>query len=184
MSPHPAATFLVRQVPSEPAIPVRRITMPLARRFYQICIAMVSESLVEADLTSLQFGVLAHLNRDDGEPGVDQIGLAARLGIDRNNAGVIIGELEKRGLVERRMMEGDRRGRHVYLTQQGEKLYRRFLPENAAANERVLGPLKPHERELFRNFLVRVIQGNAAYARPGAGRRKRGAHKGEVFTQA
>jgi DNA-binding MarR family transcriptional regulator len=174
MAPRPAATFLVRPIPSEPAIPVRRITMPLARRFYQICVAMVSDSLADADLTPLQYGVLAYLNKDDGEPGIDQIGLAARLGVDRNNASVIVGELEERGLVERRVIDGDRRGRHVHLTAQGEKLYLRLLPNNAAANDRILAPLKPHERELLRDFLVRVIQGNAAYARPGAGRRKRG----------
>ena len=177
MALRPASTFLVRPLPSEPAIPIRRTTMPLARRFYQICIAMVSDSLGEADLTPLQYGVLAYLNKSDGEPGIDQIGIAARLGIDRNNASVIVGELEKRGLVERRVIGGDRRGRHLYLTLQGEKLYRRLLPDNAAANQRILEPLKPHERELLRDFLVRVIQGNAAYARPGAGRRKRGLRK-------
>src|SRR5436853_4329955 len=137
-----ASTFLVRSLPSEPAIPIRRITMPLARRFYQICITMVSDSLAAADITPLQYGVLAYLNRDDGEPGLDQIGLAARLGIDRNNVSVIVGELENRGLVERRVISGDRRGRHAYLTSQGEKLYRRLLPENAAANDRILAPLQ------------------------------------------
>jgi DNA-binding MarR family transcriptional regulator len=157
--------------------------MPLARRFYQICIAMVSESLTVADLTPLQYGVLAHLNRDNGEPGIDQIGLAARLGIGRNNAGVIIAELERRGLVERRVINGDRRSRHLYLTPQGEKLYRRLLPDNAAANARILAPLKPQERELLRDLLVRVIQANAAYARPGAGRRKRGARNPAASNQ-
>jgi DNA-binding MarR family transcriptional regulator len=173
----PASTFMIRSLPSEPAIPIRRFTMPLARRFYQICIAMVADSLIEGDLTPLQFGVLAHLNKDDGEPGIDQVGLAARLGVDRNNASVIVGELEKRGLVERRVMGGDRRGRHVHLTLKGEKLYQRLLPNNVAANDRILSPLKPHERELLRALLVRVIQGNAAYARPGAGRRKLGSRQ-------
>ena len=151
--------------------------MPLARRFYQIAIALVSDSLAEGDLTPLQFGVLAYLNKHDGEPGVDQIGLAGRLGIDRNNASIIVGELEKRGLVERRVISDDRRGRHLYLTPQGWKLYQRLLPNNAAANERILAPLKPRERDLLRDLLVRVIQGNAVYARPGAGRRKRGSRQ-------
>ena len=171
------ATFMFRSLPSEPAIPIRRITMPLARRFYQICVAMVSDSLAEGNLTPPQYGVLAYLNKEDGEPGLDQIGLAARLGIDRNSAGVIVAELEKRGLIKRRVMDGDRRGRHVYLTSQGEKLYRRLLPNNAAANDQILAPLKPPERELLRDLLVRVIQANAVYARPGAGRRKRGARQ-------
>lgn len=177
MAMRPASTFMVRSIPSEPSLPIRRITMPLARRFYQICVAMVADSLAEADLTPLQYGVLAYLNKDDGEPGIDQVGLAARLGVDRNNASVIVGELEKRGLVERRVMGGDRRGRHVYLTPQGEKLYQHLLPKNAAANDRILAPLQPRERELLRDLLVRVIQGNAAYARPGAGRRKMGARQ-------
>jgi hypothetical protein len=39
----------------------------------------------------------------------------------------------------------------------------------------VLAPLAPRERELFLDLLIRVIQGNRTHARPGAGRRKRGA---------
>ncbi len=171
------STFMLRPVPSEPAIPVRRFAMALARRFYQICVALVSDSLAEGNLTPLQFGVLAYLNKDDGEPGIDQIGLAARLGIDRNNASLIVGEMEKRGLIERRVMKEDRRGRHLYLTAEGWKLYQRVLPDNAAANERVLASLKPHERELLRSLLIRVIQANAVYARPGSGRRKRGSRR-------
>ena len=151
--------------------------MPLARRFHQICVAMVSDSLAEGELTPIQYGVLAYLNKEDGDPGLDQIGPAARLGIDRNSAGVVVAELEEGGVIGRRVMDGDRRGRHVYLTAQGEKLYRRLLPNNVAANERILAPLKPSERELLRDLLVRVIQANAVYARPGAGRRKRASHQ-------
>jgi len=176
----PAATFMVRSSPVETAVPVRRTTTSLARRFYQICIAMVADSLSEAGLTPLQMGVLAYLNKENGEPGIDQVGLAARLGIDRNNTSVIVGELEQRGLVERRVSDVDQRARTLRLTSAGEKLYRQFAPSNLAANERILAPLKPRERELLRDLLVRVIQENAAYARPGAGRRKRGASKSQL----
>jgi hypothetical protein len=37
--------------------------------------------------------------------------------------------------------------------------------------------LAPREREQLLDLLVRVIEANAAYARPGAGRRKRGSRK-------
>jgi sugar lactone lactonase YvrE len=37
----------------------------------------------------------------------------------------------------------------------------------------VLDPLTAQERELLFDMLIRVIQQNTAYARPGAGRRKR-----------
>jgi DNA-binding MarR family transcriptional regulator len=166
---------MVSSLPGAPAIPVRRATTPLARRFYQICLAMVADSLANAGLTSLEMGVFAYLNKKTGEPGIDQVGLAARLGIDRNNTSVVVSGLEKRGLVERRVSDVDQRARILRLTPAGEKLYWDIYPSNFAANERILAPLQPRERKLFIDCLVRVIQGNAAYSRPGAGRRKRGA---------
>jgi hypothetical protein len=62
---------------------VRRAPFPLARRFLQICTAAVAEPLAREDLVPLDMGVLAYLNRQNGEPNIDQISLAARLGIDR-----------------------------------------------------------------------------------------------------
>ena len=167
-------SFEVRSVPNEPAIPVRRLATPLARRFYQICLTMVADSLSGANLVPLQYGTMTYLNKESGEPGIDQVGLAARLGIDRNNVGVILTGLEKRGLVERRVDRADRRARCLYLTAKGEKLYQQLQPVNSAANERIFAPLSPRERELLLDLLVRVIQANAIYARPGAGRRRRG----------
>src|SRR6266851_1409592 len=156
MTARPASIFMVRSSPSEPAIPVRRNAVALARRFYQICIAMVANSVAEANLTPLQYGAMSYINKENGEPGIDQVGLAARLGIDRNNAGVIVLDLEKRGLVERRVSSGDRRARHLYLTPQGEKFFHRLLPNNRAAVDRILAPLQPRERELLLDLLTRV----------------------------
>ena len=174
MTKAPLTKFAIRSVPLEPAIPVLRLATPMARRFYQICLAMVADSLSEWNLTPVQYGTLSYLNKDSGEPGIDQVGLAARLGIDRNNVGVILTELEARQLVERRVDPADKRARRLYLTAKGERLYQELRPGNSAANERILGPLSLRERELLLDLLVRVIQANAAYARPGAGRRKRG----------
>ena len=50
----------------------------------------------------------------------------------------------------------------------------RLRPSVAAADQRILEPLSPSERELFIDMLIRMIGANGAYARPGAGRRKRG----------
>jgi MarR family transcriptional regulator, temperature-dependent positive regulator of motility len=167
-----AARFTVRSERNT-TVPVLRLATPLARRFFQICQAMVADSLAEADLVPLQYGTLHYLNKQTGEPGIDQAGLAARLGVDRNNVGVILAGLEARGLVVRRIDSRDQRARCLYLTANGEKLYQRLLPNNLAANERILAPLSPRERELLLDLLIRVIQANAMYARPGAGRRRR-----------
>lgn len=160
------------------APPIRRSPVPLARRFHQICIAMAAESLASADLTTPQYAVLVYLSAEfGGEPGIDQSGLAARIGIDRNNASLVVEEMAKRGLVERRINGADRRARLLYLTPKGEKLYARLRPGNLAANHRILEPLAPREREQLLDLLMRVIEGNATYARPGAGRRTRRSRK-------
>jgi hypothetical protein len=41
-----------------------------------------------------------------------------------------------------------------------------------------LSPLPPRDQTLFLDLLVRLVEGNSAHARPGAGRRKRGSDLG------
>jgi DNA-binding MarR family transcriptional regulator len=155
--------------------PVRRAPTALARRFYQMCMGMQAESLAAADFTSLQYAVTSILNRQNGEPGIEQHSLAARLGVERSHASLLVEELVAKGVVERRVNGADRRVRLLFLTPKGEKLHRRLRPGVIAANDRVLEPLSPRERELFTDMLIRMIGANGAHARPGAGRRKRAA---------
>ena len=58
----------------------------LARRFQQICAAAMAQCLAGRAPTPLQYAAFPFL-RD--EPGLDQIGLAARIGIDRTNVGLL-----------------------------------------------------------------------------------------------
>jgi DNA-binding MarR family transcriptional regulator len=71
----------------------------------------------------------------------------------------------------------DRRARILRLTSKGESIFDRLRKKNGVANDRVLDPLTEKERELLFDMLIRVIQQNTAYARPGAGRRKRRAKR-------
>ena len=68
-------------------------------------------------------------------------------------------------------IQGD--GFFIVQGNSGEKLYSRLQPTSYADQLSILNPLKPLEREKFLDLLVRVIEGNRALARPGAGRRKR-----------
>ena len=151
--------------------PVRRTPPALARRFHQICVALVVDSLASAELTPLQIAAMAYLNGKDGEPGIDQNALASRLGVDRSHVTLLVEELSARGLIERRLKEADRRVRLLYLTAKGDRLFTCIRPANRAASNRILEPLAPHERKLFVDMLIRVIAANGAHARPGAGRR-------------
>lgn len=153
--------------------PVRRVPFALARRFSQICTTASAEAIEPVDLTPLEFAVMAHVNPADGEPDLDQNGLAARLGVDRNSVSLFVASLERKGLVARRASDTDRRTRLVRLTSKGERLFDRLNPRAIERQESVLEALDPSERELLMDLLVRVIEANASRARPGSGRRKR-----------
>lgn len=154
--------------------PVRRTLGSLTRRVHQISVAMTADSVAEADLTPLQYGAMACLNKKDGEPGIDQIGLAARLGVARNSASVLVEDLASKGLIAQRVNGADRRARLLHLTSKGERLFLDVRKKNLAAQARTVEALALHERELLLDLLTRVIAANGQFAKPGAGRRKRG----------
>jgi DNA-binding MarR family transcriptional regulator len=169
VSPKPPLVQFERAIP-----PVRRVLMALARRLFQICTTAIAEILAADDLTPLQYAVIAYV---EGEPDLDQNGLAARIGIDRNNASLVVEQLEKRRLIVRRVNGADRRARLLRITPRGQNLYDRLRPNVFGAQERLLTLLAPDEREQLLDLLVRVIEGNRALARPGTGRRKRRARR-------
>ena len=156
-----------------PAAPVRRIPNALARRFLQICTAAVAEAVEDADLTPLEFAVMVYVDKITGEPDIDQSTLAARLGVDRNNASLLVSSLESKALLERRVHGSDRRMRRIRLTRRGERLVAKLHPKALEGQQRILDVLEPGDGELLLDLLVRVIEGNRALARPGAGRRRR-----------
>jgi len=80
--------------------------------------------------------------------------------------------LEQKGLVKRQVDPDDRRARQLYVTRRGTNLRHRLRPSLLAAQERLLAPLLRAERAALLDMLVRVIEANDSYARPGNGRRK------------
>ena len=172
-------TDLGRQVPLlllRDGPPVRRIPLALARRFFQICTSASAEAVTEADLTPLEFAMMAYVNSTDGEPDLDQSALAARLGVDRNSTSLLAGRLESKGLLERRASVADRRARLVRLTPRGEKLFVKLHSTAVELQQQVLDVLDPAEADVLLDLLVRVIEANPDRARPGTGRRKRSAN--------
>jgi DNA-binding MarR family transcriptional regulator len=160
--------------------PVRRSPTALARRFCQMCMGMQADGLATTDISAFQYGVLSILNRQTGEPGIDQNSVAARLGVDRSHASLLVEELVVKGLVERRVDDADRRVRLLSLTPKAEKLYWRLRPGIRAANDRILEPLSPTERELFIDMLIRMIGANGAYALPGTRGQKRNSRPSSI----
>jgi DNA-binding MarR family transcriptional regulator len=149
--------------------------MSLSRRFVQICTAAAADALASEGLTPLESGVMAYLSRVSGEPNIDQNGLAARMGLDRSHASLLVDKLVTKGLIDRQTNPENRRAHILCLTPAGEKVHARTRPSFNAGQQKILAVLRPAERELLLDLLVRVVEGNRSLARPGAGRRKRAA---------
>lgn len=150
-------------------LPSHRLPAHLARRFNQICLGVTAEILAQHDLSPLLFGVIAAVAE---KPGSGQRQLAAQMGVDAATFGQMIESLELKGLVRRQTDPADRRARQLFVTRYGSTLRNRLRPSLIAAQERLLAPLSKAERSSLMDMLVRVIEANDAYARPGNGRRK------------
>jgi DNA-binding MarR family transcriptional regulator len=142
--------------------PWHGVPTAIARRLHQICLAKTAEVVSQAGITPLQYGVLIHLSRVTGKPGIEQNSLAGRLNIDRNTASLLVEQLVKKELVDRLVNAADRRARLLSLTPKGEKLYAQLRPAHLAANKSILSPITSRERKVLISLLIRVIEGNLA----------------------
>ncbi len=95
------------------------------------------------DLSPSQFNVLNLLSSHPG--GISQVELSRQLIMHRSNATGLVNRLERRGLVQRLNLPGDRRAYRVVLTPAGNKLLRQILPRYHTEADRVWGKL-PDER--------------------------------------
>jgi DNA-binding MarR family transcriptional regulator len=154
----------------EDGIPLPRYAPPLARRLQQICASLHAEALTGSGIVMLEFAMLRFAAEF---PGIEQWRWADAIGIDRNSASLIGEALERGGLIDRRVNDADRRTRELYLTPKGYSTFKEYLPKVQMANKRTLAPLSAREQTVFFDLFVKLIEGNSAYARPGAGRRKR-----------
>lgn len=129
----------------------------LIRRAQQIAVSIFMEETAEYDLTPVQFALLEVLRH---EQGLDQVTLANRVALDASTSGSAVGRLEAKGLVVRRFDPDDRRRRLLYLTEAGEALVLRMRAAVVSAQQRILEPLAPAEREAFCELLRKLVDLN------------------------
>jgi DNA-binding MarR family transcriptional regulator len=65
---------------------------------------------------------------------------------------------ERRGLVQRSPVPGDRRALRVTPTETGRRAAAAFHAELNAELSRLLAPLSPHDREHFRNMMAQILE--------------------------
>ena len=125
----------------------------LIRRAQQIAVAIFLEETGALRITNTQYGILFLLKQ---RPGLDQISVAKLLGLDRSTTGMVLGKLEKAGLIGRVVGAHDRRTRTLALTQAGEALLAQLAEPARRAQTRMLAPFSVEEREVFLKLLSKL----------------------------
>src|SRR6266566_26977 len=126
----------------------------LIRRAQQIAVSLFLEETGELGITNTQYGILMVLK---DRPGIDQISLAKLLGLDRSTTGMVLGKLEKAGLVGRCIEKHDRRRRNLALTRGGENMLERLAEPARRAQMQVLSPFTAEEQRTFLQLLEKFV---------------------------
>ena len=129
----------------------------LLRRLHQIHVALFTEACGRFGITPVQYSVMTALERAGS---LDQMSLAAEVGIDRANATDVIRRLEGRGVLRREASTSDSRLKICSLTPAGRRLAARMRPAVEQAHRRTVSALPPGERAAFLASLVRLVEAN------------------------
>jgi DNA-binding MarR family transcriptional regulator len=146
----------------------RRMPGYLLRRCHQIGVAIFLDGCKQLELTPLQFGSLAALDRFGP---MDQVSLGGVMALDRTTILVVLSKLDRCGLIERRPSDNDKRSRIASITDAGRSLLSKARPLVDDVQERILSPLTARERSRLVELLAKVADGNndesrAPYRRP------------------
>lgn len=128
----------------------------IIRRAHQRASIRFQEVMGEHDLTPTQMAALATIMRH-GEVSQNQLGRLTAM--DPSTISIVIRKLAKHGLVERSASAEDQRLSLIRLSEEGLRYTAPLLAKSVEAGRRVLAPLKPSERALFMEMLVRVADG-------------------------
>ena len=149
---------------SEAAVRTLMTEMPLwtrpgylLRRLHQIHYALFFQECAAFDITPVQYGLLTTLSLN---PDLDQNSIGRELGIDRTNVADVLKRLTRRGLIERRRSNDDKRMVLARLTPEGRRLTKDVYAAMQRAQERLLEPLPPDERNAFLSAMMRLIEAN------------------------
>lgn len=134
----------------------------LIRRLHQIHSALFADECAGLDITPPQFGVLSVIAM---QPGLDQSAIAEEIGVDRATLASVVARLEINGFVRRTIGKTDRRQKLLTLTPRGRAILARMQEPVQRAQERILDPLPPKERDQFLKLLNRLVDGGNDHGR-------------------
>jgi DNA-binding MarR family transcriptional regulator len=107
------------------------------------------------DVTPEQWAVLARLREQEG---ANQAQLGEKTFKDRHNITRILNLLEKRGYVERRPDETDKRAFRIFLTKAGREAQEELAPIVLEHRKLVFKGVGPKDRQTMRKMLERIVK--------------------------
>ncbi|MBN2005077.1 MAG: MarR family transcriptional regulator [Anaerolineae bacterium] len=102
-------------------------------------------------MTGVRFHTLKHVSQN---PGISLSDLSRRLLCTKGNATRIVKSMESDGYLRREENPGDNRAMRLYITPDGETLWREVSQAHLAFNESRFGKLSPPEQSALHQELV------------------------------
>ena len=113
------------------------------------------ERVKASGLTLGQPKVLDYLKNHDG---ASQKEIAAGCFIEAGSLTSILNRMEEKGLIERRMLNGNRRTFHIFMTESGKK-NQKLVEEAFKKIEKIaLNGISEEEQKLFMDIFCRIYQ--------------------------
>lgn len=111
-------------------------------RVHSLWEKVISEAMAPLGIQVAHYDVLANIFH---VPGLSQQALAEKLLVGRSAMSMLLPVLEKRGLIERRSDEADKRLRRLWLTPEGDTLTRKAMTIHVAEIEAMMTVLSDEE---------------------------------------
>ena len=122
-------------------------------RVHQLWKKVFGEALAPLGIQLAHYDVLANIAH---VPGLTQQALAEKLLVGRSAMSMLLPELERRGLIERRSDETDRRVRRLWLTREGNELTEKAMAIHVARLEAMMTVLSDAECDSIGEMMRRI----------------------------
>ena len=114
----------------------------------------LARQLKPLDLKTPHLDIMVNLVRS---PGMSQQDLANKLFVGRSNMTMLLPQMEKRGLVERRPDPADKRALRLFLTEEGRALTGKAIAVQAAIVDDIMSLSTPGDCELVGDSMRRIV---------------------------
>lgn len=123
-------------------------------RACQLVQQTLARELRPLDIKPPQLDILINLLRTEG---LSQQDLARKLLVGRSNMTMLLPQLEKRGLIERRANASDKRALRLFLTDSGRSLAREAMAIQAAIIDEIMSLSTPEECDIVGDSMRRIV---------------------------